>query len=488
MNNALNSPALQQYLNDAALHLGDAPANWVAPRADTQHDVLIVGGGQSGVTLAYALRRAGVHNVSVVEAASEDRTGSWRSKARMVTLRTPKTNLGPDQGNPSLTFRAWYEARHGRDAYEAIGRISTSDWSDYLLWHRQQTGIAVRFDTRVLRVDGDVDSGHLKITLLVDGVERVETARKVVLATGLVGGGEVNIPAALREALPREVLSHTDDPLDFSQFADRTIAVVGAASAAFDAAGSALEAGAREVHLFCRHADLAASSNMSTLSYPGAAENFFELPDDVRWRLANHFRARAPGPTPDTVRRATRFDNFFIHLQAADARFSFQDNAVQAHFDGAHLTFDHLIAGTGYRIDLAARPELRSLAPHATLWRDRAAVPETQRDSPVATYPYLGPGYRLEAKQAEWARVLHNVHCFNFAAIASYGRHVGDVGSLRYGIPRLVQQLVRDLFIDDLDHHLTRLTAAVLPELDAADYAASAAAGEARRHAQRPVR
>src|ERR1700744_4923163 len=72
--------------------IGPDPANWVPDRSGIDHNVAIVGGGQTGCALAFALRRAGVGKVTVVEAApNEQRAGIWLNAARMNLLRTPKT-------------------------------------------------------------------------------------------------------------------------------------------------------------------------------------------------------------------------------------------------------------------------------------------------------------------------------------------------------------------------------------------------------------
>jgi len=36
------------------------PDNWVPERSGIDHDVVVVGGGQSGAAIAFALRRAGI--------------------------------------------------------------------------------------------------------------------------------------------------------------------------------------------------------------------------------------------------------------------------------------------------------------------------------------------------------------------------------------------------------------------------------------------
>ncbi|MBD1551485.1 FAD-dependent oxidoreductase [Pseudomonas typographi] len=460
---------LQQRVADDLRLLGQPPENWVPDPMGTDHDVVVVGGGQSGVAAAFALARAGVTRTSVIESRPAAATGSWRAKARMLNLRTAKSNAGPDLDIPSLTFRAWYEAQHGRAAYDELPRIPTAEWASYLEWLREQAGIAVRFGVELLRIEPD--AGVLRLHLRRGEARFTETTRKVVLATGIVGSGEPFIPQPVTEALPPTHYAHTDTPIDFAALAGRTVAVLGAGSAAFDAAATALEAGAAEVHLYCRHPRLAAASNMGTLKYMAAQENFANLADPLRWKLAWHFRERSPGPTPEVVARATRFDNFTLHLGAAGLSVGLDGGQVRLLSRGHELRADYLIAGTGYTCDLARRPELAAVAADIALWRDRYAIPEAERQRPNATYPYLGPGYQFQQREPGKAPWVENIYCFNFAAITSFGRHVGDVGSIRYGIPRLVSHLVKDLFLADLDHHVARLFAEVPDELQYAQYA-----------------
>ncbi len=76
-------------------------------------DVLIVGAGQSGLCIAFALMRERVRNILLIDRAPEGREGPWITFARMPTLRSPKDQTGPDLGMPCLTFEAWYDAACG---------------------------------------------------------------------------------------------------------------------------------------------------------------------------------------------------------------------------------------------------------------------------------------------------------------------------------------------------------------------------------------
>ena len=80
---------------------GRDPADWVRARAGVDHNVVIVGGGQSGVAIAYGLKRKGVGRVDVIDQAEPGQAGIWRSIARMHQLRTPKTLMPRPRGGES---------------------------------------------------------------------------------------------------------------------------------------------------------------------------------------------------------------------------------------------------------------------------------------------------------------------------------------------------------------------------------------------------
>lgn len=75
-------------------------------------------------------------NVVVLDENLEGLEGPWVTYARMVTLRTNKSLTGPDLGIPSLTFQAFYEAKFGDAAWEALDKIPKEEWMAYLVWYR----------------------------------------------------------------------------------------------------------------------------------------------------------------------------------------------------------------------------------------------------------------------------------------------------------------------------------------------------------------
>src|ERR1700722_17585271 len=295
----------------AALRLiGPDPANWVPDRPGVDHNVAIIGGGQTGCAFAFALRRAGIGKESVIDAAADgEAAGIWQTTARMNVLRTPKTLPGPELGIAALSFQAWHEARHGAEAYRAFERIPRQAWIDYLAWYREFLGIAVRYGTKLLRIEpaGEYFRLHLNTG--------VETARKIIIATGFDGSGGLAIPDFLRD-LPGSLYAHTGDDIDFTALQGKDVAVIGGAASAVDAAAVALEAGAASVHLFARRATLAATPINRSRGYPGAYDNYHALPDAVRWHQAVRYRRAGSTAPQDAIERVLRHANFHLHLAA----------------------------------------------------------------------------------------------------------------------------------------------------------------------------
>lgn len=102
------------------------PPNWVPATqhagANQVHDV-VIGAGMCGLVASFALRGAGVGNLRIFDRSPAGQEGPWLTYARMETLRSPKHLLGPAYGIPSLTFRAWFEAQFGADAWQALDKI-----------------------------------------------------------------------------------------------------------------------------------------------------------------------------------------------------------------------------------------------------------------------------------------------------------------------------------------------------------------------------
>ena len=448
--------------------IGPTPPNWVPDRAGVDHNVAIIGGGQSGSALGFALRRAGIGKVTIIEAAAaEDQAGIWLTAARMNMLRTPKSLVGPEVSLPALGFQAWFEARHGREAYAAIERIQRTDWAAYLRWYRAFLEIPVRYGTKLVRIEPR--DGCFALHLEVGGAARVETARKIILATGFHGSGGNYIPAFLTANVPAQLYAHTEQAIDFAALRGKKVGVIGAAASAFDGAGVALENGAAEVHLFARRAEIASLPVARARMYQGAYDNYHELPDALRWRLAMRFREAGSSPTVDAIERAVKFPNFHLHLASpwTDARVD--GGQVVGRVNGQDFRCDFVIAATGYFADPNARPELAGIASQIMLWRDRVEA----ADEYLGAHPYLGAGHEYVPREAGGAGYLRDIHVQNPSGFVSFGLPIGDVPSMRRDIPAIVARISRDLLLGDMAAHEQRMFADVAPDFPPSLYAAA---------------
>jgi cation diffusion facilitator CzcD-associated flavoprotein CzcO len=442
------------------------PADFVRPRQAADHNVVIIGGGQSGLAIAYGLKRAGVGRVEVIDQANPGQAGIWRRIARMHQLRTPKTMPGPEQENPMLSVRGWFETLNGADAWDALDRIPRLAWAEYLDWYQQVTATTVRYRTRLLEIEPQGDL--LRLHLETEGVRREQTTRKLVLANGYAGAGGANLPGFIR-SLPSEFWSHTSQEIDFAPMAGRSVAVIGAGSSAFDAAGVALEAGAAEVHMFNRrpYVDYPGGSRTDGPRDSGHANVLgmtYELPDTIRWKNFVSRDRRVASVPPDSIQRAVLHDNFKLHLEASLSDVAVSGNQIAASARGQSFRFDHLIAGTGYRIDLTAAPELNGIHDSIALWRDRYEPERGWDNDAAALFPYLGAGMEFLPRGRRGAEHLRNIHCFNLAGQLSFGIPVGDIPSTA-DQPRLIAAIARDLYRQSVDMaaHARFIDAPVIP-------------------------
>jgi cation diffusion facilitator CzcD-associated flavoprotein CzcO len=325
----------------------------------------------------------------------------------------------------------------------------------------------VRYRTRLSRIEPI--NGHFRLRLNIDSSPTIETARKIIIATGFDGGGGA-MPEVL-SGLPPSLCAHAADNIDFAALRGKDIAVIGAAASAFDAAAVALEAGAKSVHLFARRPAIAATPINRSRGYPGAYDNYHALPDAVRWHQAVRYRRAGSTPPQDAIERVLRFANFHLHLAApwVSAREEAGDIATET-TDGTYR-FDFAIAGTGYAADPNLRPEFTDFARHILLWRDRFKPPPDEQDPFLGAHPYLGPGNEFIEKTPGTAPYLKDIHCFNPAGFVSFGVPVGDVPSMKRGHPTVTAQISRDLFLADFDHHQRRMTADVPPDFGPELYA-----------------
>ncbi len=139
-------------------------------------EVLVVGCGEWGASIAAELDRVGVPNL-VVDAGKRGGE-SWRKRYDSLALHTPlvRNNL------PILHFPETFPTY-----------LSKDQWADWIEMYIKAMNINVRFETRLINATYDGESQRWTAELaLADGSTRVITARHIVIAVGI--GGKARIP------------------------------------------------------------------------------------------------------------------------------------------------------------------------------------------------------------------------------------------------------------------------------------------------------
>ena len=320
--------------------------------------VVIVGAGPYGLSLAAHLSAAGIgfriFGTPMAFWAAIARGG----RERYLKSTSIGTNISVPR--PGFSFPQWSRDR-GLEDFEPC---SMQQFTDYGLWVQQQCVPQLeQRDVAHIRKDG----AHFHLTL-EDG-ETLRAAR-VVLATGLACFDSLPEPFA---SLPAELCTHTTHVKSFTGFAGKAVAVIGAGQSALEAAALLHEAGARPT-LIAREERLRWMNRVprerpliqrlrSPLSglgsgprawllthVPGAVHH---LPDDMRTRfVSNHLpaegawwlRARVEG-------RVEVLTQVGVTSARADGG---ADGAgcVLGLSDGTQRRFDHVLAGTGFRVDM----------------------------------------------------------------------------------------------------------------------------------------
>jgi len=427
-------------------------------------DVLIVGGGQSGLATAFGLKRERITNVRIVDRNPPGQEGPWHRVARMTTLRTSKEVTGIDLGIPSLTPRAWYEAKFGRRAWERMQAFPPTQWRKYLDWYRDVLDIPVENDVEVTSVE---PAGGLLLAKLQRG-NRTELvhARKIVLATGIEGSGAWHAPRALVAGLSARRYAHSTDDIDFSALAGKRVGVLGVGASAFDNAAAVLEAGATRVDLCFRRADIPRVNPLLWTHFAGMLGHFGELTDLERWRFMRHILEDLPQPPPqDAFWRCRKFENFKWHANCAWHSVHDEGDVAIVETEAGTFTFDFIIFATGTETDLSARSELAPIVHQIALWRDRFTPPPGEESDVLSRYPYLGTAFEFKEREPGTAPFLGRLHNFTYGAMPSHGLTGAAIIGLKYGVPRLVQGLVRDIFREDAVEHYRDLLDFAVPEL-----------------------
>jgi cation diffusion facilitator CzcD-associated flavoprotein CzcO len=384
---------------------------------------------------------------------------------------------GPALGVPSLTFRAWYEAKYGLDAWEALYKIYNRTWVEYLSWLQKVLTLPVSHGVALEALEPA--GSFVQAVLNEGGARRKILARRIVLATGRAGAGGDFWPDFVDRGLLPDLAAHTNDGIDFAalrgksiamDFAalrGKSIAILGGGASAWDNAATALERGAARVDMYVRRPYLPQVNKGRGSAFPGFLHGWSSLPDAERWATMVYLNdIQSPVPH-ETVNRTIRLNDFHIHFRAAIETISRTDGKVAVKMAGQDEArmHDFLIVGTGFNVDPALIPELARYASNIATWYDRYQPAPDLRRRDLERFPYLGPGFELTEKTPGSDPTLGQIHLVNFGAHASHTAIASDIPGVNIAAERVAGAIVTSLFREDIDHMRRKVEAYNEPEL-----------------------
>src|ERR1700761_5867962 len=361
--------------------------------------VAVIGAGPYGLSVAAHLRRAGIATHVFGEPM-----GFWRhNMPNGMLIRSPwrATHLSDPGGMFSL------------DAYAAAGgvdsgkHLSLANLVAYGEWFQRHAVPDV--DTRAVR---QIDTARKGFRLeLADG--DTLSADRVVVATGLLN--QEYRPAVFQD-LPRTLVSHTSEHADLSEFRGKHVAVIGRGQSACESAALLAEAGAAvEIISHGPIHWLGISTQAATATLRPQLRKILTAPSEVgpfplSWlvEVPGLVRLLPPDIRGEFTRRCLkagatgwlkpRFANVACNPGRAITGARALGERIALDLDTGARAFDHVLLGTGYRIDIA---RLGILAPQLL-----ENIARTEGS------PLLGPG--LESSVPK----LHFVGCY---AVKSFG-------------------------------------------------------------------
>jgi FAD-dependent urate hydroxylase len=382
-------------------------------------DIAIIGAGPYGLSAATYLQQVGGLDVRLFG----EPMSFWERMPPEMHLRSPWAGSHIADPRHRLTLDVYRSVNgNGRLEYP----IPLKGFIDYGRWFHQQTGLSA--DRRqVIRLE----LTPVGYQLALENGDALHSRRVVVAAGVQHFAHRPNV----FEGVPACLVTHTSEQRDFGKFRDREVLVIGGGQSAFEAAVFLHEAGAR-VELFARNSVLHWVPRMRWMRQQAIRWMFYgrgevgsagvsliiQRPNVFR-RLPRRLQARwGPWATRPAIADwlKPRVD-MPIHLGRCP---------VEAHVDGTHLRVrfddgvervaDHVVLGTGYRIDVGRYPFFSSDI--------------LERMDIVNGYPRLDEGFETS---------VPGLHILGAPAAWSFGPLMKFVAGTEFASPALRARVLR---------------------------------------------
>lgn len=352
-------------------------------------DLIIIGAGPYGISLAAHAKARGLNYVLLGLPMH-----FWkRQMPQSMFIRTHPDSIRLSDAHGRYTLERYCE----ETGAELTIPLPRPLFVDYAFWFAVKTGVEFTAET-VVRLEPTA-GGFAAAT----GEGNLFLARNAIVATGLQH--YAHVPEVL-VGIPPELVSHTLGYSDFRSFSGKRVAVLGSGQSAWEAAALLYREGADTELLYRRETPNYREAVTSGKELVELASAFYDLPMEKK----RERRSQPPGSIAHFLRpyvegNVRETGNVSVeHAQEAE------DGRLRLRLtNGETRIVDHLIAATGYRIDLDRvpffSPELSRRIPREDEGGERfpklgahfeSGPPGLYFAGPLASYSH-GPAYRFIA-------------------------------------------------------------------------------------------
>ena len=343
-------------------------------------DVTILGAGPYGLAAGAHLRQIKGLEVRVFGEPME----FWSSHMpEGMLLRSPWEASHISDPETALTMDA-FGASLGSNIPKPI---PLDRFVEYGLWF-QRKAVPVIDRRKITRIENSSNGFRLSLN---DGEQF--NSRRVVIAAGI--GSFARWPQQF-EGLPQELVTHVSNQRDVRRFKGKRVVVVGAGQSALESGALIHEAGgdveiivrAPNVHWLGWRARLQKLGPIAKLLYspfdigPAGVSRIVALPDSMKFfprSIQDAFRRRALRPAGARWLANRCKDIPILTDRSVESATTFSGKLRIRLSDGSTREADHVLLGTGYRVDVTRYPFLPTEL--------------SQRLSLVNGFPKLGSGF-----------------------------------------------------------------------------------------------
>jgi len=410
-------------------------------RSASSYEVAVIGAGPYGLSVAAHLKYAGISAHVFGRPMS-----FWRHRMpKGMKLRSPWRATHLSTPNRSLSLDS-YACERGLDRDKLL---PLEEFVAYGEWFQQHAVPDV--DRRAVRLVEAADKGF-RLTL-TDG--EGFAADRIVVATGLINQ---DYRPTIFCNLPAELVTHTSRHSDFASFRGRHVAVIGRGQSACESAALLAEAGAM-VDIIS-NGEIRWLGGSATAALTGRLRQVLESPSAVgpfplSWLVESPaLLQHLPTTWRDQFSRRClmagaahwlkpRFEKVTCVTEHTITGARTQSDRVVLEFDRGSRTFDHVVLGTGYRIDLR-RLGLLS----AQLLRKVVCIDGS---------PSLGEGFKSS---------VPGLHFVGSYAVKSFGPLMRFIAGTRFAACAVSRAVIRERGSRGVPKS-ARISAAMLPEATA---------------------